>query len=492
MSLTLGVDTARSSLATTAEQISVISRNIARVGDSSATRKSAQTITGPGVGVSVGGIQRSSDVLLFNAYLNSNSGSQAQSAIASSLDRLQNTVDDTDQERSPAALIAKLGNALQTYSGAPQNPAVAASVVSAAKDVSNALNAASTTVTNVRQQADTDIASSVGRVNSLLSQFETLNNQVIRGTSSGGDTSDLLDARDAVLKQLSSEVGIRTVSENNGGMSIYTDSGVTLFDKVPRQVSFQQTQNLAAGVSGAAVYADGVPIAGASHSLGIGSGKIAGLVAVRDDIAVTYQGQLDEMAKGLILAFAETDQSATPTLPDVAGLFTYSGGPGLPTSSGVVSGLAASIKINPNADPSQGGDAELIRDGAISNPGNPAYTYNATGGAAFTDRIQGLIGSLGAGQAFNPSTQLSSSAPLASYAKDSVSWLEALRQSSNAEAEYRSTVASRASSALSSQTGVNLDEEMTNLLNLERTYQASSRLISVVDGMLATLLQSFS
>ncbi|MBA2125935.1 flagellar hook-associated protein FlgK [Hyphomicrobium methylovorum] len=490
MSLTLSIDTARSSLATTSEQISVVSRNIARVGDANATRKTAQTITGPGVGVSVAGIQRTANSLLFNAYLNSNSSSQAQSAITSSLDRLQNTVDDTDLERSPAALLAKLSAALQTYSGAPQNPAVAASVVSAAKDVSNALNSASATVTSVRQQADADIGASVGRINSLLAQFETLNNQVIRATSGSGDASDVLDARDAILKQLSAEVGIRTVDESNGGMSIYTDSGVTLFDKLPRKVSFQQTQNLSAGMSGAAVFADGVPIAGGTHSLGISTGKLAGLVAVRDDIAVTYQGQLDEMARGLILAFAESDQSATPTLPDVAGLFTYAGGPGLPSSSSLVSGLAASIKINPNADPSQGGDAELIRDGGIS--GNAAYKYNAAGGASFTDRIQGLIASLGAGQTFDPSTQLSSSVPLGSYAKDSVAWLQALRQSSSAEAEYRSTVASRAASALSSQTGASLDEEMTNLLSLERTFQASSRLISVVDGMFTTLLQSFS
>jgi len=73
-----------------------------------------------------------------------------------------------------------------------------------------------------------------------------------------------------------------------------------------------------------------------------------------------------------------------------------------------------------------------------------------------------------------------------------VSWLEALRQSAGAEADYRSTVAQRAASSLSQTTGVNLDEEMTNLLDLERTFQASSRLINTVNDMLTTLLQSFS
>ena len=487
MSLTLSTDTARSSLQATSEQISVVSRNIARVHDADATRKTATLVSGPGVGVSVPRIDRTSDQLLFNTYLTANSASQAQTSIATALGQMQRTVDDTDQEHSPAALMSKLSATLQTYSGDPQNPAVAASVVSAAKDVSNALNSASSTVAQVRQQADSDIATSVANINDLLAQFQNLNNEVVRGSSNGRDITDILDSRDAVLKQLSSEVGIRTVSRDNGDIAIYTDSGVTLFDKVPRAVTFQQTQNLAAGASGAAVYADGVPIAGTSHILEIQSGKLAGLMSVRDDIAVTYQSQLDEMARGLINAFAETDQSATPTLPSATGLFTYSGGPTLPT--GVVAGLASSIKINAAVDPGQGGNAELIRDGGISGA---SYKYNAANAPAFTDRIQSLISGLNSGQAFDPSTQLPSSSSVMDYAKNSVSWLEALRQSATAEADYRSTVAQRATSSLSQATGVNLDEEMTNLLDLERTFQASSRLINTVNQMLSTLIQSLS
>jgi flagellar hook-associated protein 1 FlgK len=489
MSLTLSTDTARSSLQATSEQISVVSRNIARVHDADATRKTATIVSGPGVGVSIPQIDRTSNQLLFNAYLTANSANQAQASITSALDQLQNTVNDTDQERSPAALMAKLSAALQTYSGDPQNSAVAASVVSAAKDVSNALNSAADTVTQVRRQADSDIATSVSNINNLLSQFQTLNDQVVKGASNGSDITDVLDARDAVLKQLSTEVGIRTVTRDNGDMAIYTDSGVTLFDKVPRSVTFQQTPNLAAGATGAAVYADGVPIAGASHTMEIQSGKLAGLISVRDDITVMYQSQLDEMARGLINAFAETDQSATPTLSAAAGLFTYSGGPGLPPSGSAVAGLANSIKINASVDPSQGGNAELIRDGGIAGT---AYQYNSTNAAAYTDRIQELVSSLGAGQTFDSATQLPSSTSVLAYAKNSVSWLEALRQSASAEADYRSTVAQRATSSLSQTTGVNLDEEMTNLLDLERTFQASSRLINTVNEMLSTLIQSLS
>jgi flagellar hook-associated protein 1 FlgK len=492
MTLTQSIGNARSSLSTVSEQISVVSQNIARMNDTNATRKVANVVSGPGGGVSLAGVSRTANKLLLDTYLTANSNNQTQTVISTALDQLQNTVGDTDSDTSPAALIAKLDSALVDYSTTPQNGAVGATVVSAAQELADSLNSATQAVTDVRNQADTDIAASVTNINTLLSQFQELNQQVISGTSSGADITDALDSRDAVLKQLSTEIGIRAVSRDNGDMAIYTDSGVTLFDKTPRKVTFQQSSNLSASSVGAPIYADGVPIAGTPHVMAISSGKLAGLVDVRDNIAPTYQSQLDETARGLIETFAETDQSASPTLPPAAGLFTYGGAPAVPTSGTVVPGLAGSIKVNPNVDPSQGGNPELVRDGGISDPGNPAYTYNTTGGASYTDRIQQLITNLDTARPFDSSAQLPQSGSISDYAKASVSWLEALRQSSSAEAESRQTLADRASSSLSQDTGVNLDEEMTNLLDLERTYQASSRLINTVDSMLSTLLQSFS
>jgi flagellar hook-associated protein 1 len=490
MTLSQSTISATSSLSTISEQISIVSQNIARVNNPDASRKVANIVSGPGGGVSVTGISRTANKLLLDTYLTANSNSQTQSAINSALDQLQNTVGDPSSSTSPAALISKLSSALQDYSTSPQNTAVGATVITAAQQLVSSLNTATQAVTNVRNQADTDIATSVNNINGLLSQFQKLNDQIVAGSSSGADITDALDARDSVLKQLSTEVGIRAVPRDNGDMAIYTDSGVTLFDRTARKVTFQQSANLSASSSGNPVYADGVPIAGTPHVMSISSGKLAGLVEIRDSVAPTYQSQLDEVARGLIKTFAESDQSATPTLPDAAGLFTYGGGPAIPASGTLVPGLAGSIKVNANADPSQGGDATRIRDGGISNPGNPAYTYNSAGAASYTDRIQQLVTGLGSAQPFDPASQIQQSGSVTEYAKASVSWLEALRQSASNEAESRQATADRATSSLSQATGVNLDEEMTNLLSLERTFQASSRLISTVDSMLSTLLQA--
>ena len=67
-------------------------------------------------------------------------------------------------------------------------------------------------------------------------------------------------------------------------------------------------------------------------------------------------------------------------------------------------------------------------------------------------------------------------------------WLEGTRQSASDDAEYQTALLARASDALSQATGVNLDDEMSLLLELERSYQASSKLLTTVDDMLATFI----
>ena len=122
----------------------------------------------------------------------------------------------------------------------------------------------------------------------------------------------------------------------------------------------------------------------------IQSGALAGYAALRDTLAPQYEAQLDQIAGGLINAFAESDQSNPPTLPSLPGLFT-TGASALP-STATATGLAAAITVNPTVDSSQGGNPSLLRDGGVSGPGNPAYVYNTTGAASFTGRIQAARG----------------------------------------------------------------------------------------------------
>lgn len=490
MALSVGLDAARSSLAATAEQISIVSRNVSRVGLPDVVRKNTSIVTTNGGSVTVSRIGRDSDALLLEKFLSSNSSSQTGQALTEALSRLQATVNDVDQQRSPAALISKLSAALQRYSASPQDVSSATAVVSAAKDLAYSLNSASATVTEVRRQADSDIAQSVSGINEMLASFGELNREIVDGTRSGRDVTDALDARDKILKNLSNEIGIRTITRDDGDMAIFTESGVTMFDKIARPVTFNANPLLGSGQLGSPVYVDGVPVSGTPQVMAVRSGRIAGLVSVRDDVAPAYETKLDEIARGLIESFAEYDQSTTPTLPPAAGLFTYPGAPAVPAPGTVINGLSATININVNVDPSVGGQPSRLRDGGISSPGNPAYTYNTAGGSSFVDRIQQLITELGAPRAFDPAAGLGSSSSIGSFATAAASTLQAQRQSADSNASYLKVVSDRAASALSQKTGVNLDEEMANMLDLERSYQASARLMSAIDALVGTLLDA--
>ncbi|MFN3622589.1 MAG: flagellar hook-associated protein FlgK [Hyphomicrobium sp.] len=485
MSLSASLNTALSSLATTADQTSILSRNVARAGDTTASRKSAEVITIPGYGVRLASVTRVVNVALFNNVLESTSTSAGQRAIADALQQLEQTVNDTELDASPAALLEKLNDALQRYASAPDSLATAQAAVAAARDVVTSLNDATDLIQKVRAQADADIAGSVDNLNTLLARFETVNNEIVKGSRTGSDVTDYLDQRDQILRQISEEVGIKTITRADNSMAIFTDSGVTLFDVSARAISFQPTASYSAATTGNAIYADGVPITGSSAVMGVGSGRLNGLVKVRDDLAVTYQSQLDEVARGLITAFAESDQSAIPALPDAAGLFTWSGGPAIPPSGTLVPGLAASITLNTLVDPDQGGDATLLRDGGINGA---AYDYNTTNASGYTGRVNELIDKLNGAQAFDPAAKLSASTNLKSFASASVAWLEQSRSTASDDADYSETLLAQSAETLNKVTGVNLDEEMALMLELERTYQASSKLITTVNAMLETLL----
>jgi flagellar hook-associated protein 1 FlgK len=76
------------------------------------------------------------------------------------------------------------------------------------------------------------------------------------------------------------------------------------------------------------------------------------------------------------------------------------------------------------------------------------------------------------------------------FAAASSGWLEDLRQKASADADFSGTLVDRSYDALSRATGVNLDEEMAALLDVERSYQTSSKMLSTIDNMFKALLNA--
>lgn len=477
-----------------------IASNVSNANTPGYSKQVANVITSVGGGVFVDSITRDANASLTAQVQSSTSEQAMQNAISNGLTTLAQTVDDSaastsssgslQNGNSPSAALGTFQSAMVNFNADPSNITTAQSAVDAAQKVASSLNTGSQTVAQVRTNADQQINADVNSVNSLLDQFQTINNSIVLGISNGSNVSSLQDNRDKILSQISKNIGITTSTNSNGSMSIYIDSGVTLFEVSAFQLSFQPSGSLSANTQGNQVTVNGQAITGSSSNVAIQSGEIAGLIQLRDSIAPQYQSQLDQISGNLIQAFQETDQSTTNTgLPPLPGLFTSPGLTSVPQASDYT-GLSSTIQVNPSVDASQGGNPMLLRDGGISDTTDSNYTYNTNGYSSYTDRIQNLIKFLSTNMNFSSSAGLGTSSSISDYANSSVSWLQAANQNASNNAAYQQSLLTQASSALNNATGVNLDSELTNMLSIESSYTTSAKLLTTATSMLQTLISS--
>lgn len=482
MSLSSALSIAQSSLQTTSRQTAVVSRNVADASNPDYARRIVQVVsTDPGARAAQ--IQRATNDQLFRQNLGALSAWAGQSALYDGLDQLDLAVNGVDNASSASAAIGDLQQALQLYATSPSNQNLGTAVIDAARQVTRSLNDGTDAIQKFRTDTDGQIATAVGELNGLLAQFKDANTAVVSGSRSGTDVSDALDQRDALLKKIAEYVPVSTVTRADNDMVITTADGTTLFETIPRSVSFQPQAGYTAGVQGNAIYIDNVPLAAGTGGNTDAGGKLAGLVQLRDGVTGTMQAQLDEIARGLITAFAET----APAQPNAAGLFTWPGAPAVPASGTLVNGLAGQIRINSAMDPSAGGDVTLLRDGGANGA---AYKANTTGGASYADLLIAYGNKLNEPMAFSPAAGINASVSVSAYSASAIGWFEGVRKQASTAADAKEALSTRTAEALSNNTGVNVDTELSLLLDLEHTYQASARILTSVNQMLDSLMEA--
>ncbi len=608
MSLSSALNTAKSSLVATQTNTQLVSRNIANLNTAGATRKYANVVTGINGRVEIASVAQSQNSVLFRNMLDSTSSLAATKTVADGLSRISERIGDPELGRSPAALVASLKDKIDAAAKLPNNYELARAAVQAAQDLATSLNQGAATVETIRRDADDELVAAAKSMNDILARIKDLNEQVIAGTTGGTDVTDFVDKRDQAVAELSEYVGVSVGFRANNDMVLYTDSGVTLFERIPRPVEFSSS-TLAYGAPGNAFKIDGVTVTGDNAFMPIKTGKIAGLVELRDKTAVTYGNQLDEIAGNLVAAFSETDRGTysealgapwAAALAAQPGLFTSPGsgiattvasrvigtfdkgdlvagdafsftftydGTSYPTASVILTAdeianadafadtlqemidqaapagsrptvvnvggaltlrttatgagtpPTATLTVVPPAAAKDGGlvtggalgtstvksipatvglAASIAIDaGAAANPfvlrdgfNGASYAYNVSNLAGFTGRLTGLSDALAESRGYAPGLGAATTGSIAEFAASSVGWLEANRSKTTTDSEYKQTLLTRTQETLSDATGINLAEEMTLLIDLERSYQASSKLISTIDEMLAALLQA--
>ncbi|WP_062014296.1 flagellar hook-associated protein FlgK [Aureimonas sp. AU4] len=469
MSLSSALNTATQSLAASQAQTAIVSRNISNVNTAGATLKYANVVTGGNGGVEVRSISQSQNTALFRNALDTNAALAKSTAVSDGLSRINDLIGDTDKNGSPAAKIAALSDAMQDFATSPASDSIARSALSAAKDVASNISEAYKSVDQLRRDADDALSVAADDMNALLGKIEKLNVRIVSGTAGKTDVTDEVDERNRLITQLSGYVGVSVQTRENDDVALYTDSGVTLLDRTARKVEFAKTYPLADGQAGNAFRIDGTTVTGASSVMPLTSGKVAGLVQLRDETTVSYQDQLDTMADGLVAAFQEVNKTDATDVQQ--GLFQSSKA-GSPGSARGLSIAAAAA-----------GDPSKIRDGGI----NGVDFVAGVSGTGDNRNLNARIANLAASQTF----QIDGSpvaGSLASFAASSLSWLQGARSDAMDKADYQKTLLDRTNETLSNATGINLDTELTKLLDLQRSYQASSKIITTVDAMMNALL----
>lgn len=471
MSLSSALNTATQSLAASQAQTAIVSRNISNVNTPGATLKYANVVTGANGGVEVRSIAQSQNTALFRNALDTNSALAKTTAVSDGLSRINDLIGDTDKNGSPAAKIAALSDAMQDFATSPTSDAIARAAVNAARDVASNISDAYQSVDQLRQDSDDALAVAADDMTTILGKIEALNIRIVSGTAGKTDVTDEVDERNRLITQLSGYVGVSVQTRENNDVALYTDSGVTLFDRTARRVEFAKTYPLADGTAGNAFRIDGTTVTGTSSVMPLTSGKVAGLVQLRDETTVSYQNQLDTMATGLVTAFMEKD--AVNSTPDRQGLFRSSK-VGLAGAARDLS-VAAAAAANPS----------LIRDGGINGADFEATVTGAGDNTNINDRLVKLA---------STQPRLIDGSPvsgsLASFAASSLSWLQGTRAEAMNQTDYQQTLLDRTNETLSNVTGINLDTELTKLLDLQRSYQASSKIITTVDAMMNALLNA--
>lgn len=472
MSLNTAVNTAQMSLAANAKQISVSARNVAGADDPNYSRKIAQLVTINGT-VRAAGPVRASDPMLYERFLSSTALSARTEALRNGYMRLAMTVGDTAAGTSLVARNGKMIDALREYANAPNDDNLAREAITQAKELTRSLNDAVRTIEDLRIETETNIYGSVSDLNKLLADFEKLNTRIVDGTSTGRDVTDFLDQRDRVLAEISSQIGVSTVSRANNDMVIYTDGGVTLFERTARAVEV-----VSPAPGSLYVTVDNVRVTGHGAPMPSKSGQLVGLMELHNEVLPEYARQLDEIAFGLINAFQEADPDGMAS--NLAGLFTNRGSATLPASALPAAGdrpgwLAAVISVNPAVDPSIGGDVQKLRNGIN-------YTYNTENAPSFGTHLFSLLASAEGKQASLGNKTL------LEYSASSVSWVEGGRQRADNDNGAATAVLQLITISLSNARGVDINDEAATQLQLERSFSASAQLISIVNSMFKTLL----
>lgn len=373
---------------------------------------------------------------------------QAEAALGQSLDTsassgANSTSDATGTQHGLGEGINALFNEFQNVANEPSSLTERGILMMKAADLAQRFNQTDARLSAVRDGLNGKLSDDVAQANQLISEIAKLNHQITASTLNGTTANDLMDTRLGKIEELSKLIKVDVATGSDNGVDISV-SGTTLVSGDQVAETLQTANN-----------SDGQPIVqtAAGTPLSPSGGSIQGIIDVRDGVLKTLQDNINSLATNLITEVNNT----------------HSAGFGLTGSSGALffTGTTAA-DIAANKDLAE--NPALVQASGTSGAANDNQTMLAMAQLA-NQPIAGLNG-----QTFS-----------AGYSS-AVASLGQAAASVNSQLSDQKVVQDMLTQQRNSLSGVSLDEEMANMITYQKAFQASAKIVSMVDDMLSTVI----
>lgn len=447
----LNISTSTSGLITAQKALQVTQNNIANMNTPGYAREKlvinengASSKTGidaqMGTGSIATSVQRIIDEYLVRQSRQTQSDVEYYNELSSTLSRVESLYNE-GSDPSISNSISSFFDAFEEASKYPEDVTYRNALLGQATKLVDSVAMVSDEVSKMKTDLDVSIQTQVDKINELTSKIADINKKIAQTTTTSPNT--YLDQRDAYLDELSTLVDVEIVKGDRGIVDIST-KGVNL-------VSGSQSEKINAMYD---QKSDQWIIASGSTEVKSAKGQLAADLQLRNKLIPGYEQELNAVTSTLI-----TEVNAI-----------HAAGYGLDGSTGInfFNGTdATSIQINTVLmnNPSQ-----MALASVPSAPGNAdnakllADLRNAKvmsgGTASVTDYYAMFV--------FDMSHDLS-------QAQDNLTTKNAMLISVN---EQRQNVQ-----------GVNIDEEMSRLLEYQRFYQGNAKMLSTINQTFDTLMQ---
>lgn len=376
---------------------------------------------------------------------------------------LQTVFDVSANSPIPSALNA-LFQSFSQWSTQPGNANYQSAVIAAAQQTASAFQQTAVQLGQIQSSTTNDIQSTVAQINQDAAAIQAYNINISQQPQPDAGMSGQLENS---LENLSSLANIQVLRQGNGTVTVLLGGQTTLVEGT--QLNAIQAGNNSASNSGNPGAAPNISIFDANGNDITGqitSGGLAGLLSVRNNLLPSLigggqqVGGLNTLAQGLADSvnnvLAQGSTTSTPPFQPGSPLFTY--------SSASPSGIAGTLAVTAGITGSQL---------AAADQGPPVVANGiALKLAALDSTDPGPVNGQGFTQYFSSLTAAVGNAA----------------NNANTQATAQSQLVAQAKSLQQQVSGVTLDEEAIRLVQFQSSYQAASKVVTVIDQMLQSLM----